>query len=98
MPVDKVAYQQTLLDQANKKGTLNNEANFRNELEKFQSRFKEQKPSVIDISTDAQRQFREDMEVISALGALTMDREVRRLCMALTRVLSYLERQMKEGD
>lgn len=97
MPVDKVAESQTLLDIANREGSLNHEDIFRNKLELFQNRFKEKKPSVIDISTDAERLFREDIEVISALATLTADREVKRLCMAVLRCLLFLARTKENG-
>lgn len=97
MPVDKVAESQTLLDIANREGSLNHEDVFRNKLELFQNRFKEKKPSVIDVSTDAERLFREDIEVIAALATLTADREVRRLCMAVLRCLQFLARTKENG-
>jgi hypothetical protein len=90
MPVDKVAENQSLLDIANREGTLNNEQIFRNKLEQFQNRFRESRPSVVDVSTDAERIFRSDMESIHALASLTVDREVSRLCMAVLRCLQYL--------
>lgn len=96
MPVDRVAESRALLDIANKEGSLNNEELFRDKLEQFQNRFREHKPSVIDVSTDAERQFREDLEVINALGNLTVDREVRRLCLATLRSLQFLART--KGD
>jgi mannitol-1-phosphate/altronate dehydrogenase len=98
MPVDKVAESQTLLDIANREGSLNNENTFRDKLERFQNRFREHRPSVIDISTDAEKQFREDLEVINALGSLTADREVRRLCLAVSRALQFLARRTQQGD
>lgn len=92
MPVDKVAENRSMLDIANKEGSLNNEELFRDKLEKFQNRFREYRPSVIDVSTDAEKLFREDLEVINALAALTADREVRRLCLAMGRCLQFLAR------
>lgn len=97
MPVDKVAESRSLLDIANREGSLNNEEVFRTKLEKFQNRFREHKPSVIDISTDAERQFREDVEVISALSNLSADREIRRLCIALVRTLQFLARTKEDS-
>jgi len=97
MPVDKVAENRSLLDIANKEGSLNNEELFRDKLEKFQNRFREYRPSVIDISTDAERLFREDMEVINALATLTADREVKRLCLAISRCLGFLARTKENG-
>jgi hypothetical protein len=96
MPVDQVAENRSLLDIANKEGSLNNEEVFRDKLEKFQNRFREHRPSVIDVSTDAEKQFREDLEVINALASLTVDREVRRLCLAVLRSLRFLART--KGD
>ncbi len=98
MPVDKVAESRALLDIANQEGSLNNEALYRSKLEKFQNRFREHKPSVIDVSTDAERQFREDLEVINALASLTVDREVRRLCLATLRALQFLAKRVNQGD
>jgi predicted RecB family endonuclease len=98
MPVDQVAERQALLDIANREGTLNNEQIFRKKLEAFQNRFREQKPSVVDVSTDAEKQFREDLEVIQALATLTVDREVARLCYAVGRALRYLARRVEKGD
>lgn len=90
MPVDRVAESRAMLDIANKEGTLNNEQDFRNKLEAFQNRFRESRPSVVDVSTDAERIFRSDLESIHALANLTVDREVSRLCMIVLRCLSYL--------
>lgn len=90
MSVDRVAEQQTMLDIANREGTLNNEQLFRNKLEAFQNRFRESKPSVIDVSTDADKNFRNDLAAIEALAELTVDREISRLCRAFIRCLSYL--------
>ena len=98
MPVDKVAESQTLLDIANREGSLNHEDVFRTKLEKFQNRFREHRPSVIDISTDAEKQFHEDIEVINALGSLTADREVKRLCLAVSRALQFLARRGEQGE
>lgn len=90
MPVDRVAESQALLDIANREGTLNNEQTFRNKLEAFQNRFRESRPSVVDVSTDAERIFRADLESIHSLASLTVDREVSRLCLAVVRCLQYL--------
>lgn len=79
-----------MLDIANKEGTLNNEQDFRNKLEAFQNRFRESRPSVVDVSTDAEKIFRSDIESIHALASLTVDREVSRLCLAMVRCLQYL--------
>lgn len=97
MPVDKVAESMAMLDIANREGSLNNEETFRGKLEKFQNRFREHRPSVIDVSTDAERLFREDLEVINALANLTVDREVRRLCLAVLRSLQFLSRTKENG-
>jgi hypothetical protein len=78
------------LDIANREGTLNNEQLFRDKLEAFQNRFRESRPSVVDVSSDASKLFRADLESIHALAALTVDREVSRLCMAMVRCLQYL--------
>jgi len=91
---DKAAEYQTLLDIANREGSLNNEGVYRAKLEAFQNRFREQRPSVVDISTDAQKQFAEDLEVITALGTLSADREIKRLCGAIARCFEYLGRQV----
>lgn len=92
MPVDRVAENMALLEIANKEGSLNNEDVFRNKLERFQNRFREHKPSVIDVSTDAEKLFREDLEVINAIASMTADREVRRLSLALLRCIQFLAR------
>jgi hypothetical protein len=97
MPVDRVAESRALLDIAAREGSLNNEEVFRDKLEKFQNRFREYRPSVIDVSTDAEKLFREDLEVINALAALTADREVRRLCLAILRSLQFLARTKENG-
>jgi len=96
-PVDRVAENRALLEIAAKEGSLNNEDVFRDKLEKFQNRFREHKPSVIDVSTDAEKQFREDLEVLNALASLTADREVRRLCLATLRALQFLARTKDNG-
>lgn len=85
-----VAENRALLDIANKEGSFNNEKDFRNKLEAFQNRFRESKPSVVDVSSDASKLFRADLESIHALASLTVDREVSRLCMAVLRCLQYL--------
>jgi hypothetical protein len=90
MAVDRVAESRALLDIANKEGSFNNEADFRNKLEAFQNRFRESRPSVVDVSTDADKIFRADLESIHALASLTVDREVSRLCAAVVRCLAYL--------
>lgn len=92
MPVDRVAENMALLEIANKEGSLNNEDVFRNKLERFQNRFREHKPSVIDVSTDAEKLFREDLEVINAIASMTADREVKRLSLALLRCITFLAR------
>lgn len=93
MPIDEVSRKQSLLDVANREGSINHVDVFRAELEKFQNRYRENKPSIIDVSTDAEKLFREDLEVINALGSLTQDREVRRLCMAVVRALQFLAKR-----
>lgn len=95
MGVDRVAERMALTDIANKEGTLNNEADFRNKLEAFQNRFRESRPSVVDVSTDAEKIFRADLESIHALASLTVDREVSRLCSTVLRCLQYLAHQQR---
>lgn len=92
MPVDRAAERMALLEIANREGTLNNESAFRDKLEQFQNRYREQRPSVIDISTDAEQNFLADLESIAALSRLSGDREVRQLCAVVTRCLQYLGR------
>lgn len=98
MPVDKVSEKMALVDIANREGSLNHEQELRQQFEKFQNRFREHKPSVIDVSTDAQKLFREDLEVINALASLTVDREVRRLCLATLRALQYLNQRVNQKE
>lgn len=98
MPVDKVAESRAMLDIANREGSLNNEELLRSNIERFQNRFREHKPSVIDVSTDAEKLFREDLEVINALASLTVDREVRRLCLAVLRSLLFLRRRIDQQE
>jgi|HubBroStandDraft_1064217.scaffolds.fasta_scaffold197690_3 hypothetical protein len=90
MPVDRVAESRAMLDIANKEGSFNNEQDLRSKIEAFQNRFRESRPSVVDVSTDAEKVFRADLESIHALASLTVDREVSRLCMAVVRCLQYL--------
>ena len=97
MPIDDVSRKRALLEIASREGSINAVDTFRAELEKFQNRYRENKPSIIDVSTDAEKLFREDIEVISALGSLTADREVKRLCMALVRALMFLAKR-PQGD
>ncbi len=97
MPVDRVAESRALLDIANKEGSLNNEDLFRKKLEGFQNRFRESRPSVIDVSTDAEKVFHEDLEVINAISTLTVDREVKRLGLAVLRCLQFLARTKENG-
>lgn len=85
-----MAENRALLDIANKEGTLNNEKDFRNKLEAFQNRFRESRPSVVDVSTDAEKIFKADLESISALSHLSADREIKRLCATMVRCLTYL--------
>ena len=94
MPVDRVAESQALLAIANREGTLNNEQAFRNSLEAFQNRFRESRPSVVDVSTDADKIFRADLESINALSQLSVDREVKRLCAIMVRCLQYLSHRL----
>lgn len=90
MPVDKVSERRALLEIAHTDGSLNNEQKFRNELERFQNRFQENRPSVIDVSSDADKLFRADIEAILALAELSMDREIKSLCFKIARALQYL--------
>lgn len=96
MPVDRVAERRALLDIANEEGSLNNESKLRSEIERFQNRYRENKPSIIDMSTDAQKLFREDLEVLHALGSLTQDREVKRLCLSNLRAFQYLYQEIQK--
>jgi hypothetical protein len=98
MPIDEVSRKQALLDTANREGSINHVDIFRAELEKFQNRYRENKPSIIDVSTDAEKLFREDIEVLSALGSLTADREMRRLCLAVVRALMFLAKRTQDGE
>lgn len=98
MPVDEVAEKQIRLDIANREGSVNHEDIFRNKLEAFQQRYRENRPSIIDVSTDAEKLFREDLEVINALGKLTTDREVRRLCLAVLRALQFLAKRQEQDE
>lgn len=84
-----------LLDIANKEGSFNNEQDFRNKLEAFQNRFRESRPSVVDVSTDAEKIYRADLESLSALSHLSADREIKRLCATVVRCLAYLSHRQK---
>jgi hypothetical protein len=97
MAVDKAAEKLALLDIAYHEGSLNNESKLRAEIEKFQNRFRESRPSVIDVSTDAEKQFREDLEVIQATATLTADREIRRLCLAVLRCIQFIARTKEDS-
>lgn len=95
MPVDRAAERLSQIEIANREGTLNNEQAFRNKIEQFQDRFREKRPSVIDVSTDAEKLFHADLESILALAELSVDREIKNLCFKIVRALQYLDR--KEG-
>jgi hypothetical protein len=88
------AENRALLDIANKEGSFNNEQDFRNKLEAFQNRFRESRPSVVDVSTDADKIFKADLESISALSHLSADREIKRLCATFVRCLTYLAHRL----
>lgn len=90
--IDRVAEQRERLRQAQAGGSLSNEAAFRKSLEKFQGGISDHSPMVVDVSTDAERQFALDMENIASLERETHSSEVRRLAVAMRRSLEFLAR------
>lgn len=90
--IDQVAEKQALLKRANSEGSLSNEQAFRNSIAKFQDGVREHSPSVIDISTSAEKRFTADLANLEALLTETQDPEIRRICVAVIRSLEFLAR------
>lgn len=92
---DKVAVKRSQLATAATGGSLSNEQKFRADIEALQDRIAGYKPSVVDISSSADRQFDADLVNLEALAGETRSAEVRRLASIMLRSLRYLENSLK---
>lgn len=92
MPIDDVSAKQEQLKRANATGSLNNEQAFRATIERFQEGVREHTPSVIEISTSAERVFEADMTNLADLAKRTRDLEIKRMANILHRSLAFLAR------
>jgi hypothetical protein len=96
MAVDQVAVKREQLRRAAEGGSLNNELQFRAEIERLQGNIPEYKPSVVDISSSAERQFAADIVNLKALLGETKDPEIARLGKILVRALTFLSNQKEK--
>jgi hypothetical protein len=89
-----IAVKHEKLRRAAEGGSLSNEQKFRRDLEEFQKRGKDFSPSVIDVSSPAERGFREDVNKLRFMERETTNSEVRQLAQILIRALDYLGGQV----
>lgn len=94
MPIDEVAVKREKLRQAAEGGSLSNESKLRRDIEEFQHRGQDFKPSIIDISSPAEKAFQLDLNKLRFLEKETTNVEVRQLTQIMARALSYLSRQV----
>lgn len=93
--IDHVAEKQAMLKRANSEGSLSNEKAFRESLERFQGGIADHRPSVIDVSSSAERQFGMDIALLDYHAENNLDPSLRQICEALARIASFLARQEK---
>lgn len=92
---DKVAVKRAQLANAAEGGSLSNEQKFRGDIEALQNRIAGYKPSVVDISSSADKQFAADLVNLEVLVGETRSTEIRRLGGILLRAMRYLEQNHK---
>lgn len=104
MPVDEqqvtgygseVAIKKEKLRRAMEGGSLSNEAKLRQNIEEFQKRGPDFKASLVDVSSPAEKGFREDINKLEFMARETTNSEVRQLSQILIRALSYLGHQVE---
>jgi len=90
-----VAVKREKLKRAIEGGSLSNESKLRQDIEEFQKRGRDFSPSVIDISSPAEKGFREDVNKLRFMERETTNSEVRQLSQILIRALGYLGQQVE---
>ena len=95
MPIDEVAVKKEKLRLAAEGGSLSNEQKFRKDLEEFQHRGADRRPSVLKVSSPADDIFQADVLKLRFLEKETTNHEVRQLTQILIRALTYLGRQVE---
>jgi hypothetical protein len=93
MAIDEVAVKKEKLRLAAEGGSLSNEQKFRKDLEEFQHRGLDRRPSVIDISSSAERAFQADVVKLKYIEKETTNHEIRQLTQIIIRALNYLDGQ-----
>lgn len=93
MPIDDVAVKREKLRQAAEGGSLSNEAKLRRDVEEFQHRGQDFRPSIIEASSPAEKVFQADLAKLRFLEKESTNPEIRQVVQILIRELSYLSRQ-----
>ncbi len=93
--IDEIAVKREKLRLAADGGSLSNEAKLRKDIEEFQHRGRDFSPSIVDISSPAEKGFREDINKLRFLEKETTSSEVRQLSQILIRALPYLGQQVE---
>lgn len=88
--IDEVAVKQELLKRANSQGSLSNEAEFRASIERLQGGIADHRPSVVDISSSAEKRFSLDVKLLFHLAEHSPDPTVSQLCEAMARIAIFL--------